>query len=110
MDCASYMQIAVSKQRDRNANLWGLLLYYMLNVRLMFQASCETLETVVQWVVTEATRHSQVHFAAPSLLEQFVLVRPVLETGWEAVLMVHLLHTGKSVDDLLTGEEYFASW
>ena len=45
-----------------------------------------------------------------ALLEQFVLVRPVLETGWEAVLMVHLLHTGKSVDDLLTGEEYIASW
>merc|ERR1719272_1057677 len=41
--------------------------------------------------------------AVTALLEQFVLVRPVLETGWEAVLMVHLLHTGKSMDDLLTG-------
>ena len=87
MDCASFMQIAVSKQRDRNANLWGLLLYYMLNVRLMFQASCETLETVVHWVVTEATRHSQVHFAAPSLLEQFVLAvaRLRADTGTDGV-------------------------
>eukprot|EP00729_Bicosta_minor_P014333 gene14333-9172_t len=40
--------------------------------------------------------------AVTALLEQFVLVRPVLETGWEAVLMVHLLHTGKTVEDLVT--------
>jgi phosphoglycolate phosphatase-like HAD superfamily hydrolase len=36
------------------------------------------------------------------LLEQFALVRPILETGWEAVLLVHLLHTGTLVEALLT--------
>ena len=40
--------------------------------------------------------------AVTALLEQFVQVRPVLETGWEAVLMVHLLHAGTSVEELLT--------
>ena len=72
-DCAKFMQMAVGKQRDRNANLWGMLLYFMVQIRLLFQSSCESLESVIEYCVTEAVQHSQVHFSAPSLLEQFII-------------------------------------
>jgi hypothetical protein len=37
----------------------------------------------------------------PALLQGFAAVRPILETGWEAVLMTHLLAQGTSPDEVI---------
>ena len=36
-DCAQFLQLAVGRKRDRNANMWGILLYFMLVINLMAQ-------------------------------------------------------------------------
>ena len=72
-DCANFMQIAVNKERDRNANLWGMLLYFMLLIHVMFQASSERLQDVVHWTVNEALRQSHIHHQASSMLELFLI-------------------------------------
>lgn len=36
-DCAQFLQVAVGRKRDRNANMWGALLYFMLVINLITQ-------------------------------------------------------------------------
>ncbi|KAL3912741.1 MAG: hypothetical protein SGPRY_008231 [Prymnesium sp.] len=38
-DCAWFLQRAIGRKRDRNANMWAVLLYFMLMINCMFQAS-----------------------------------------------------------------------
>ena len=37
-DCASFLNATVARKRDRNINLWAVLLYFMLVINYMFQA------------------------------------------------------------------------
>jgi hypothetical protein len=36
-DCASFLQSAIGRNRDRNANMWSILLYFMLLINMIFQ-------------------------------------------------------------------------
>ena len=38
---------------------------------------------------------------SPQLIEKFRKVRPILETGYEAILLVRLLHDGESINTIL---------
>ncbi len=72
-DCAKYLQQAVGRQRDRNVNLWGLLLYYMLNLNFMFQSDSEDQEKVFEWMIHSVTRAAYEQTNHASVLDQFVL-------------------------------------
>ena len=48
-DCALFLQVAIGRKRDRNANLWGILLYFMLLINMMFQAGKEEQKEVFEW-------------------------------------------------------------
>ncbi|AUL80776.1 hypothetical protein [Pleurochrysis sp. endemic virus 1b] len=72
-DCATFMQIAIGRYRDRNANLWGLLLYYMLLTNYMFQCDAEDQEGVFEWMISSVTRAAFEYTNHASLIDQFVL-------------------------------------
>ena len=72
-DCAKFLQQAVGKKRDRNVNLWGLLLYYMLNLNFMFQCGCEDQEDVFSWMINSVSRAMSEQTHHSSLVDQFVI-------------------------------------
>lgn len=72
-DCALFLQAAIGRKRDRNANLWGILLYFMLLINMMFQAGKEEQKEVFEWMVKSVTRSTYELNSCTSLLEQFVL-------------------------------------
>ncbi len=72
-DCAAFLQLAVGRKRDRNANMWGILLYFMLILNMMFQAGQEDQHNVFEWMVKSVTRTTYELNNHASLLEQFCL-------------------------------------
>ena len=64
-DCAQYLQKSIGKKRDRNANMWGALLYYMLLINAMFQADSGNQEAVFEWMV-KSTTVSYTHQTQPT--------------------------------------------
>lgn len=54
-DCAAFLQQAIGRKRDRNANMWAVLLYFMLVINAMFQ--CDQGQ-VFEWMVKSVTRSS----------------------------------------------------
>ena len=48
-DCAAFLQAAIGRKRDRNANMWGILLYFMLILNMMFQCGKEEQKDVFEW-------------------------------------------------------------
>ena len=72
-DCASFMQQACGTSRDRNMNLWGALLYYMLLLTVATQNGPEELQEVVQWVMQSATEASHVAKQDSNLLNRFIV-------------------------------------
>ena len=55
-DCAKFLQKALGKQRDRNLNLWGMLLYFMLILNSMFQCEKQDQISVFDWMLKSVTR------------------------------------------------------
>ena len=72
-DCALYMQAAIGKHRDRNANMWGILLYYMLLINSMFQSLQSAQEEVFEWMICSVTRASHEYNNHSGILDQFVI-------------------------------------
>ena len=72
-DCASFMQAAIGKKLDRNANCWGMLLYFMLVTNFTFQADRGDQAEVLEWVVRSVTKTSYELNNHHSTLDQFVL-------------------------------------
>jgi hypothetical protein len=48
-DCATFLQASIGRKRDRNANLWGILLYFMLMLNMMFQSGKDEQREVFEW-------------------------------------------------------------
>ena len=55
-DCATFLQAAIGRKRDRNANMWGLLLYFMLQLNMLFQMEIESQDEVFNWMIKAVTR------------------------------------------------------
>ena len=55
-DCAAFLQKAVARKRDRNANMWAILLYFMLVINMMSQCGSEEQEEVFEWMIKSVTR------------------------------------------------------
>ena len=72
-DCAKFLQTAVGRNRDRNVNMWGILLYFLLILNMMFQNGKEDQREVFEWMVKSVTRTTFELNNHSSLLEQFVL-------------------------------------
>ena len=72
-DCAQFVQIAVGKKRDRNANAWGMLLYYMLNINLLFRCTKQDVDDVFDWMIHSVTGITYEFNKHASLIDQFVL-------------------------------------
>lgn len=72
-DCAAFLQRAIGRKRDRNANMWAVLLYFMLTLNIMFQANCDAQVEVFEWMVKTVTRSMHELNSHQSILEQFVL-------------------------------------
>lgn len=72
-DCASFLGKAIGKKRDRNVNMYAILLYYMLVLNFLFQGCAESQEKIFEWMlksVTEAA-HEQNHH--DSVLDRFII-------------------------------------
>ena len=72
-DCAAFLQAAVGRKRDRNANMWGILLYFLVILNMMFQGGKDDQREVFEWMVKSVTRTTFELNNHASLLEQFVL-------------------------------------
>ena len=72
-DCATFLQATIGRQRDRNANCWAMLLYFMLVLNMLFQADVEDQKRVFVWMVKSVSRAAYELNNHKSLLEQFVL-------------------------------------
>jgi hypothetical protein len=72
-DCATFLQAAIGRKRDRNANMWGLLLYFMLVLNMLFQESIESQEEIFEWMIKAVTRATYELNNHQSVLDQFVL-------------------------------------
>jgi len=81
VDCASFMGAAICRKRDRSANMWGILLYFMLIVNFMFQAGEMEQKEVFVWMVKSVTRSTYEFNNHQSILDQLVLaIDKVLST------------------------------
>lgn len=72
-DCANFIQATVGTSRDRNANMWGLLLYFMLILNALFQCSPSDQDDVFEWIVASATRSIREISIQGGLIERFVV-------------------------------------
>ncbi|KAL3920131.1 MAG: hypothetical protein SGPRY_005366 [Prymnesium sp.] len=55
-DCATFLQRAIGHKLDRNPNMWAVLLYFMLMLNCMFQASSNAQVEDFEWIVKTVTR------------------------------------------------------
>jgi hypothetical protein len=55
-DCATFLQAAIGRKRDRNANMWAILLYFLLQINIMFQCGKEDQDEVFNWMIKSVTR------------------------------------------------------
>lgn len=116
-DCANFIQATVSTTRDRNANMWGVMLYFMLVLNALFQCTPDDQEAVFDWVVRSASRSIREISVQGGLIERFVLsVHRVLQLrtnplGHEsATLSLHNLRKLATPFDLnlrITGPSQF---
>jgi hypothetical protein len=72
-DCATFLQAAIGRKRDRNANMWALLLYFMLVLNMLFQETAESQEAIFEWMIKAVTRATYELNNHQSPLDQFVL-------------------------------------
>lgn len=72
-DCANFVQATVSTARDRNANMWGVLLYFMLLINALFQCSPDDQVAVFDWVVKSATRSIRQITLQGGVIDRFVM-------------------------------------
>lgn len=79
-DCAAFLQAAIGRKRDRNANMWGILLYFMLQLNAMFQCDRDDQKQVFEWMVKSVTRSTYELNNHASVLEQFVLAVHNIQT------------------------------
>ena len=73
LDCATFMQQTCGTSRDRNMNLWGALLYYMLLLTVVAQNGPEKLQEVVRWVIQCATEASHIAKQDSNELNRFIV-------------------------------------
>lgn len=72
-DCAHYLQAAIGKKRDRNANMWGILLYYMLNLNFLLNGDQNDIEEVFVWMIESVTGMVYTLNKHSSMVDQFVI-------------------------------------
>jgi len=70
-DSAQFVHALVGRKRDRNMNMWGILLFYMLNLNAMMQCLDDN-DAVVMWVV-KLTASSADLSAQLNEFEEFVI-------------------------------------
>lgn len=73
VDCASFLGASIGRKRDRNANMWGLLLYFMLIVTYMFQGGRNELTDIFVWMIDSVTRTTYEFNNHQSLFDQVIL-------------------------------------
>eukprot|EP00966_Prymnesium_polylepis_P002088 47686-Prymnesium_polylepis.1 len=52
-DCGRWVGTAIGKVRDRSAQNWGLLVYFMLALTFMAQGGQEQVEEVLDWIIRQ---------------------------------------------------------
>ena len=72
-DCAQFMSRALGKRRDRNANMWGVLLYYMLQLNFLMQPTVADVEEIFDWILHTVTGTVYELNKHASVIDQFVL-------------------------------------
>ena len=72
-DCAAFLQQAIGRKRDRNANMWAILLYFMLMLNMMAQGGREEQEEVFEWMIKSVARSTYELCNHQSILDQLVL-------------------------------------
>ncbi|ANE56227.1 MULTISPECIES: HAD family hydrolase [Methylomonas] len=62
------------------------------------------LETALTgWKAAATIWSGMAETAPPELVEQFRAVRPIIETGYEAILVIRLLHAGETIESIYAG-------
>ena len=82
-DCATFLQTYLHVQRDRTANCYAILLYYMLMLNYLLQADCDTQHDTIHFVCRLARRSMQTVTKRKSLLERFLAALDKLRIGGE---------------------------
>lgn len=72
-DCARWIGTAIGRARDRSAQNWGLLTYYMLALTFMAQGGSEQVQEVLEWVIRQVTRTAYEMQHHSGKLDQFIL-------------------------------------
>lgn len=72
-DCCEFVQQSIGQKRDRTANLWGILLYYMLNINFLMQGDPASHAVIIEWLLHSVTRAQAALSHQTSLLDQFIL-------------------------------------
>jgi hypothetical protein len=72
-DCARWIGTSIGKVRDRSAQNWGMLTYYMLALTFMAQAGSEQIEEVLEWIIRQVTRTAYEMQHHSGKLDQFIL-------------------------------------
>lgn len=72
-DCGRWVGIAIGKVRDRSAQNWGLLIYFMLALTFKAQGGTEQMEEVLDWVTRQVSRTAYEMQHHSGKLDQFVL-------------------------------------
>lgn len=72
-DCGRWIGTAIGRARDRSAQNWGLLTYFMLAITFMFQGGRAQVEEVLDWVVRQVTRTAYEMQHHSGKLDQFIL-------------------------------------
>lgn len=99
-DCCQFIQAAIGRKRDRNAGLWGLLLYFMLMLNAAFQSGPEAQTATLEWVVRSANRMNKELLNHQSTIDRFILAvhqcRRIQSSTSVAVNQVIHLHNMRS--------------
>ena len=72
-DCGRWVGTAIGKVRDRSAQNWGLLVYFMLALTFMAQGGRQQVEEVLDWTIRQVTRTAYEMQHHSGKLDQFIL-------------------------------------
>ena len=72
-DCCTFMNECSGVLFNRNSNLWGFLLYYLLNLNFLAQAFDEEYDHIFEYVCKTSVQQNYLNTKHSSVIDQFIL-------------------------------------
>ena len=79
-DCAQFVQAVIGSSRDRGANSWGILLYFMITLNFLAQADSDEMIKLLDYVTHHVSRTAYIVSKHTSRISQFILCVNLVRT------------------------------